>query len=462
MAVRRFRAGLVALLGIWLSVSASAGPVQIGPDELRKAAVFAIDAGQPARAEAYATALIARDETDFSAHLIHSRALRDLGEHGSSKEAARRAWKLAETPDERYAASLVMAQALSSAGQRTFAQLWLRRAIHEAPHEAASQKAIRDFRYVRANNPWLTRFSFSITPDSNINNGSSERSSFLNYEVSELLFGEPVEYELGGRARALSGLEYAFGFRTRYRFHQTETSANDITAAFDLRLYSLSSEARDIAPDASGSDFTFVSYRLGYAHRGLNFDRNGEYRVATDIGQSWYGGEQYARFIRLSATQAYWAHADWRLSGRLSGERQFGINTNDSDTIRGDVTVSRRINEGTWFSLTFTGAETHSPTRTEEFTELGLRAQMVLDEPMFGTDVIFGLGLRDRDYDFSPHSRAGRSDRRTSADVTFVFTDVDYYGFNPTMTVSASSNESNIRLYDSDRFGVNFGIQSAF
>ncbi len=73
-----------------------------------------------------------------------------------------------------------------------------------------------------------------------------------------------------------------------------------------------------------------------------------------------------------------------------------------------------------------------------------------------------GLWARKRTYDFSPHHRDGRREDRIQADLTMVFNKVDYYGFNPTMRVTASKTDSNISLYDAKRFGVNFGIQSAF
>ena len=77
---------------------------------------------------------------------------------------------------------MLMAQAQSSSGRKTLAQYWLRRAVEVAPTPATEARAIRDFKYLRATNPWSTRISFSITPDSNVNDGSANETSFLNYE----------------------------------------------------------------------------------------------------------------------------------------------------------------------------------------------------------------------------------------------------------------------------------------
>ena len=220
---------------------------------------------------AFANALVQRDPNDRIAHLIRARALRDIGQYDDALISARTAWSLSESDAQRYSSALVMAQVQSSAGHHTYAQIWLRRAIHHAPNDALEQRAIRDFRFVRSRNPWSTRISFAITPDSNINNGSSSRSSFLNYRLTEALFGQPVEYELSGAARALSGIEYSFGIDTRYRFQETANHANDVFFSLDMREYTLSSDAKSIAPDARASDFSFTSYNLGYGHRSFNF-----------------------------------------------------------------------------------------------------------------------------------------------------------------------------------------------
>ena len=81
---------------------------------------------------------------------------------------------------------------------------------------------------------------------------------------------------------------------------------------------------------------------------------------------------------------------------------------------------------------------------------------------MIGASVQFGLGASWRDYDVSRDSRDGRRDRRVFADVTATFKEIDYYGFNPALTLSASSTDSNVGLYDVNRVGLRIGIKSAF
>ncbi|WP_425045568.1 surface lipoprotein assembly modifier [Primorskyibacter sp. S87] len=451
-----------AALAFFLISGAAAEEVRLDPEQMRQVAGLALQSGQPDRAYTYSEALLKRDPDDRIALLINAGAARSLGQYGHAKSSARRAWQLSETDAEKYAASLTMAQVLSSSGARTRAQWWLRRAVEHAPNEQLTNRAIRDFRYVRATNPWLTRISFAITPDSNINNGSSERSSFLNYRLSELLFGQQVEYQLDGAAVALSGIEYAFRLTTRYRFAQTETRAHDLVFTSDVRHYTLSSKSKELAPGVEGNDFAFASYTFGYGQRGINFNRQGEYRVYLDLGQSWYGGDEYARFIRLSAGQSYTFKSAERINFRLAGEHQKGITRSDSDTLRADFSYSRFLRNGMRLWTNLTGAYSKASLDVDEFQEVGLRAQLTLAKPVAGATVHLGLWLRNRQYDVTPHSRDGRREDKIQADLTMVFNQIDYYGFNPTMRVTASKTDSNISLYDAKRFGVNFGIQSAF
>lgn len=460
--IRRPIAALALLTGLLSSMAGAEAPVKLSPDELRATAVQALRIGAPEQAYSYAQALLQRDPADRQALLVHSRAARTLGRFDEARSSAQQAWRLSETDEQKFASSMVMAQALASDERRTLAQWWLRRAVEHAPSEELNRIAVRDFRYVRARNPWLTRLSFAITPDSNINNGSSQRSSFLNYKLSEVLYGQPVEYQLGGSARALSGIEYALGVTTRYRFRELPTRAHDLILSVDLRAYSLSSEAKAIAPTASASDFSFASYTLGYGQRGINLDRRGEYRFFVDVGQSWYGGNEYARFARFSLGQSYKLARGRQINARIATERQWGVTRSDQDTVRADLSYTLPLSGGTVLWTNLTGAVATSDVAADEFDEIALRAQITFAKPVFGATAQLGLWARSRDYDVSPHDRNGRQEDKYEADFTLIFNKIDYYGFNPTMRISASRTESNIALYDARRFGVNFGIQSAF
>ena len=137
----------------------------LSPGEMRDLSAKALDAGHPETALELTSALLQRDADDVQALLIRSRAARDSGDFTLARDMAGRAWSLSGTdPEARYAAALATAQALSSQGKRTRAQIWLRRAAQIAPTEQARQMAVRDFRYVRSRNCWATDLTFGIGP----------------------------------------------------------------------------------------------------------------------------------------------------------------------------------------------------------------------------------------------------------------------------------------------------------
>lgn len=436
--------------------------VALSPEQMHLAGRNSLQTGNPAQALALADALVSRDGEDMRAHMLRARALRAMNRMPEAKNAARAAWDLAQTDSERFAASMVMAQVLSTAGQKTYAQLWLRRAIELAPHDQLERLAIRDFKYLRAANPWSTRLSFAITPDSNINNGSAYRSSFLNYQLTESLFGEPLEYQLSGAALALSGVEFSAGIDTRYRFWQSEKRAQDLFLSVDYRHYELTEDAKTIAPGVSGSEFDFASVFLGYGYRGFTPGKRGEFALRADIGQAWYGYEEFASYLRASALHSHTISKRTRLNVRVAGERQFGIRIADVDTLKAELWSAHFFPSGRQLRLILSGALTDSPAVAEEFVEMGVATSLALGKVFDGADLQLGLGFRAREYDVSPHSADGRQDRRLSASLTMIFTEIDYFGFNPTMTLYAQHTDSNIALYENRRIGINFGIQSAF
>ena len=436
--------------------------VTLSPQQMAAIAIQAVREGAPNEARVLAEALLKRDPKDQGAHVIRSRALRDQGLYDQARGSAQEAWSLAQTDAERYAAARVMAQALSSDGKRTRAQLWLRRAVHHAPTPRHAERVRRDFRHVQQRNPWQTHLSFTLAPNSNINNGSARETSRLNHVLSNLLFGEPVEFALTGAARALSGLEYGAALRTRYRVTQTETTAHDLKLALSYRSFVLSSDAKAIAPTVDGGDFAFGSVSIGYGFRRLSADRRGEFTLDTELGQSFYGGTRYASFVRFGVAHAQKLAEGRQVSFAFDGEKQLGQATVDVDTLEMSSRISQRLRGDQVLFGGLSAQQTFSDTADAEYREVEARGGFAFGESVLGADLSLGMGVAFRDYDVSRHSPSGRQDRRIFADATATFRNIDYYGFNPALTLSASKTDSNIGLYDTRRIGVGLGIRSSF
>jgi tetratricopeptide (TPR) repeat protein len=456
--VFHYKALLLATLLAGCFTGLSSAQVTLGADDLRQAASVALKSGESNRALAYADALLERDPADLTALLIRARALRDQGRLDPARTAARNAWSLADTDAEKYSAALITAQILSSDGKRTRAQLWLRRAVEHAPSARLEDKAKRDFAYVKRRNPWSTQLSFTLAPNSNINNGSARDRSL----VFNPLFGQPTVSSLRGSLKSLSGIEIGGAVRTRYRFEQSSDTAHDLKFALSYRTYMLSSDAKTQAPDVEGSDFAYGTASLGYGYQQRNMDKKGLLAFDLDAGQTWYGGARYTAYLRGSAQQSVRVSAQRQYRFGLSAEREWGQAAPDVDSFSASASLTQRFESGNLGFFGVNVSATQSPNSNAEYAELSIRGGFVLGKPVMGAALQFGLGAALRDYDVSRHALDGRQDMRVFADITATFKDIDYYGFNPSVTVRASHTDSNIGLFDTRRLGVSIGIKSAF
>lgn len=445
----------LAVCAFAIAAGQASAQAVLSPDEMRELAGQAVFAGQAGLAFDLSGALIGRDDADLNAHLIRSRAARDLGRNDDALTHAQQAWKLAEEDDARYASALAMAQALSSSGRRTAAQLWLRRAIQIAPTEALKAQAAKDFTYVRRRNPWATALRFSVSPSSNINNGSRN-------ETSEL-FGLPFEFALEGEARALSGVEISTGLSTRYRLVNSERKRTDLLFGLSHRTYILSDDAKEIAPDVDGSDFAtssvFVGLQEDYVLPG------GQSRLGWDarLGQTWYGGETLLTYSRLGATYRRTAGQSGLINLSVNLEDQTGENGRDDAVIwSGGIGYGMALANGDQISISTSLLKSESDADYLDYTQRAISAQYGMARPVGPAQLDFGLTFSDKTHDRSGLSPDGRDERSVRATITAALPDLDFYGFIPTITLNAERTEANIDLYETENYGIQLGIRSAF
>lgn len=429
------------------------------------------------RALAFADALLKRSPDDVAALLVRAYALRGLGQYGPARDAASDGWKLAETDAQKYTAAMGMAQALSSDGKRTRAQLWLCRAAQVAPTAGHAARAAQDFRYVRRQNPWQTHLAFTLAPNSNINNGSARDTSSLLYQLlNPFDVAGAGEVELSASSQALSGIEAGFNMQSRYRFHQTERTAHDLRFGLSYRTYQLTQSSKDDlaeedaarvargeeARNITGSDFAYGTIQLGYGYKQLRHDRRGEFSLTADIGQSFYGGARYNRYLRGRINQSYYKDAKTKFDIGLSADLRTAGGDTDQNLVSLTAGVSRSLEGGSGLYLGAAVSAKRADADRAEYEELSLRSGYVLGREVLGTKLQFGVNTSYRDYDVSPHDASGRRDFTVSAEVTATFKNIDYYGFNPTVSLIAATTNSNIGLYDVNRVGLGIGIASSF
>ncbi|MEC7667574.1 MAG: surface lipoprotein assembly modifier [Pseudomonadota bacterium] len=430
-------------------------PVRLKPEELRALAVQALLNGQPKLAFDLAGALIQRNPEDVDALLLRSRAARDIGNNQAAKTAARDAWKYANSDRDRYAAALANAQALSSDGSRTRAQWWLRRALQIAPTPELRAKAERDFRYVREQNPWSTQLSFSVSPSSNVNGGSSSDTVSI-YDL-------PFDFVLQGSARALSGVEYSYGLSTRYTLRKTKQTRTSLSFAASHKTYSLSEEAKDIAPDTKGSDFALTQLSAGLSQDW--FAANGRLALNGQIGvnKAWYGGEPLSQSATASTGLRYAITPKLAASLTVNHEWQEGLGERqDADLLRSSASLSYVIPGGHGLQLGVGQASSQSDATYLDFEERSAFVAFAWGKPVFGTKVQLAVDAKHRHFDATTVSFGDRDDYTYGAEVNFTVNALDYYGFVPTVKIRTEETDSNLAIYDRDNLGLQLGLKSRF
>ena len=448
------RLGLACLAVLWATFAQSQ-TIVLYPEEVRIASVAAIEQGEPGVALELANALILRDPKDLTAWKVKSRAARNMGIAKVSVAAARRAWALSRTDLDKYESAMLMAQALSSQGSRTRAQLWLRRAVQFAPTPQLRAVAIRDFRYVRTRNPWSTTLSFSVAPTSNANNGSANSTTRL--------FDLPFEFQLSGDAQALSGTEFSGGLSTTYQFPPGSRGSSAITARVSHRTYVLSDTAKALAPDAKGSDFALTTAALTYTRRFVGERPRNPLDLSIGAGQNWYGGSIYTHFVQGRASKTVVLSPLTRLRFSLGADRQLSDRDAPSaNSLSIGTAFDQRLANGGALHLAIDANRSRSDSDINDFRTIRASIAYDLPKPVLTARTTLSLTLQSRDYDRSPFAAAGRRDDTVEGSIGMVFTKVDYYGFSPTVALLASRTNSNIGLFDTRELGLRIGFQSAF
>lgn len=429
------------------------------PDQMRQAAASAIQSGQPALALQAADALLLRDPADVTALILKARAARDLGQFDIAQPAAAQAWAQARSDVERYDSARVMAQVLASQDKRTRAQLWLRRAAQHAPDDQTRQVAAREFRYVTARNRWNTQINLSLAPNSNINNGSVRDTT----QIFDIFTQDYVTARLGGAARALSGTEANLGATLRYRLAESPRYRTDLLLQGSTRRYRLSDKAQTIAPTAKGADFALDSLNLGLVHRWRADAAPVEYQLTGSVGAVRYAGAHYSNSLRVSAGAVRVLTPQMRLDVTLGGDITRGPQAPHADALRLGAGLQFRQATGTLWSGNLTFANSQSDSDHADFRDIRLDISAIPTWSLLGAAPELGVSLRARDYDsFRRLSPDGRRDHEAALFATLNFTEADYYGFIPTLTLTAARTTSSIGLFDVDSIGLQLGVKSAF
>ncbi len=430
--------------------------------QARAMAIRALEIGQPALTLQLADGLLQADPRDpFTYYLIaHARA--QMRQPTKARRAAARAYRFSSADRDRFEAAQLAARLAMAENRPTLTQIWLRRSAIHAPDDAAERIVARDYRRVRARNPWAFNLRTGLHPSSNVNNGSDT--------ALQIIDGVPVTGILSGSARALSGLIMSADVATTYRLRADASSATSIGGRLYFQRVALSGAAQALAPNARNSDFatTYSEMSLRHGFAAGPKGKGGAAWVDLAAGGAWAGGTGSYKFARLGGERR------WRLAtGRLLSLNALAESRFDA---RYPTDDARIFGVGArWLQtlpnndrLTFSAAWRDSRARhfNGTFTAASLRASYAVAEPVGPVRLSAGLTLGYANYPVFQSGLfmvpGGRQDRSVYGDLNVLFDRVDYAGFAPMLRFRVGRKGSNDSRYDTRELSVSLGIESKF
>ena len=429
-------------------------------------ALDALDTGNPTLALKLSEGLLIADSKDTYAFYIRARANQMLGRHRDGRRAASRAFRFAKTREDRFATAQLAARLAYDENRLTLSQLWLRRSANSAPTQQHENQLARDYRRLRAENPWNTQFRFSAAPSTNVNAGADSTEFIID--------GQPEVAVISADGLALSGTVAITDLSTSYRLRADENSAVSLLARLYSRQVFLSSASRQSLlsptglPTLGNQDFsaTTAQVSLDYFFR-LGTSQN-TMTLRGDIGRNWYGGAPISNFARLTlgrtqqiskvTSLTFSASYEYRnpIAAFRAPSKIFNLRANYGHRFGNDTTLRLGLDLKKTQSLRINTAST------------GATAYLSLDLGKAIGPARVSLSIGTSFLDFPTYNSGvvvaadGRHDTTIFTSATFTFETLDYAGFIPTVTLRAQQSRSNVSRFDTTELSVVVGIRSRF
>lgn len=428
--------------------------------QARELAARALVERKPLIAAELAGGLLQANPESSYAYFILAHANAQSGKARAARRAAARSYRFGVDRPERFRAAELAAKLAYADESPTAAQLWLRRAAQNAANDQVETQLGRDFRRVRAENPFSFSLRGALRPSSNVNNGSDT--------ALQIIDGLPVTGFLSGSAQALSGTIANADATLGYRLRGTAKSRTEISARLFVARVALSGEAKDLSPTSRNSDFgsTFGSVTLSHSFA-LGKAGNSA-QVSGSYGQLWSGGDRLYDFTRLDGSRLWRLNDANTLELAVSLEDRTFTRSTASDSVAAGLTAtySHARPSGNSLSFSLNLLNTNSASVNSKSQSVSLRARYALAQKIGPAQVSAGVVLGATDYEqffaVPIFLTDGRQDTSAFADLNLFFDDLDYAGFAPAVTLRAGRRSSNISRFDTREFSVSVGIASKF
>lgn len=416
-------------------------------------------AGEFQLANELAHALLQARPDDTAALLLLAATEPMLGRAAAGRKAGRAAWRSTDVEGLKHEAAFYTARAALIEGRFTASQIWLRRAYETTDDEAKRDSIALDYQRLRAVNPWTSSLSFSISPSSNLNDGSS-------YDLL-LIEDLPIFGYLSGSAQALSGTTTSVEASLGYKILRSSTQETELRFTGLHTFNTLSSEAKEIAPDTRGSDFNQALVEASLLHRRADLPAFVPDTYELSAGKRYFGGEALDDYARLALQR------DFSLSDgvalRLGGAAEQHWSQSGAEDSLGVELTAQLATELPWgdvLSFGLSGSEAYSDSDNQSYTGWQAIISYEMAEPVGPVALALSLGYEVSDYpvyDIGIFAvPGGREDEEVTAALEMRFPGVSVMGFDPVVTVSGAWSNSNISRFEGETAGLSLGFRSAF
>ena len=155
------------------------------------------------------------------------------------------------------------------------------------------------------------------------------------------------------------------------------------------------------------------------------------------------------------------------MSFRLAktGREVFARDNNDAysvDSWDGRAGLSFQLANTDRISVSFDVKKSESTNDNNDYRQRGIYADYAFGRAFAGVQLGIGLGISERDYGFDRLVFLDRKDEIYTFNARARFTEIEYYGFQPEVSLNASRTDSVNSRYDTDTVRIGFDLRSSF
>ncbi|WP_341367384.1 hypothetical protein [Yoonia sp. BS5-3] len=409
--------------------------------------------------------ILAARPNSFAALFLQALALSDLERYRQSARVAGEAYKVGSDEQGLLQSARLAGNAHFRAAQYARAEIWLRRATNHLQSEQDAEQVVRLFQRAREANPLSMSYNFTLSPTDNVNGGSdNDELCFENLDgtcAATLILSE--------NDIALPGASYSGLARLSYRLSETDTQITTLRALVFGRSVILSREAKDtlasspveIVQDLKASDFSSFLTEFALEQRQAQLSPLGPTQFSIHLGEFWQAGVPVVRYRDFKVGQLIPIGTDDLLSFTAVSRLQDGVVPGILAAEINDFSVSYSKSFSNDDLLQWTVFHRDNIAGPEtSFLEYSTSVDYAFGNLFLDAQWSASAELGIRTFDEFTTTFDGRRDVFGSVNVSALLREYSYFGFSPSISLSAAKTDSDVDFVDSTTIQLSFGIGS--